>query len=175
MQLAQKSGYGRSLFERLLKLRHDQPCHLLNVQYRMHPDVCMFPNRNFYSGLLRNGPNVMNATHRMSFQEKMYGPYAFLNVKNGIEEDCADYRTSKSNQMEVKVIVDLLLKLHCGEQDSFLQYPNAIDLWTCKSGGRGAVGGGWGTRVGQGREGEGGERREGGREEKEKFMYVPCT
>ncbi|XVF02940.1 hypothetical protein REPUB_Repub04eG0217900 [Reevesia pubescens] len=37
-----KASFGRSLFQRLSTLDH--PKHLLNIQYRMHPSISVFPN-----------------------------------------------------------------------------------------------------------------------------------
>ena len=46
--LALKHGYGRSLFERLLGL--GTRLNLLDVQYRMHPEISSFPRTEFYKG-----------------------------------------------------------------------------------------------------------------------------
>ncbi|KAK9950673.1 hypothetical protein M0R45_006150 [Rubus argutus] len=40
-KISSKADFGRSLFERLAKLGHKK--HLLNVQYRMHPSISLFP------------------------------------------------------------------------------------------------------------------------------------
>ena len=35
------------------------PSHKLEVQYRMDPDIALFPNQRFYEGKLKNGPNTL--------------------------------------------------------------------------------------------------------------------
>ncbi|KAL6228284.1 hypothetical protein ACLB2K_002237 [Fragaria x ananassa] len=42
-KIAASADFGRSLFERLAKLGHKK--HLLNVQYRMHPSISLFPKK----------------------------------------------------------------------------------------------------------------------------------
>ena len=49
--LAQQHGYGRSLFERLQRLGF--PMNLLEVQYRMHPEISSFPRKEFYEERVR--------------------------------------------------------------------------------------------------------------------------
>ena len=43
----------RSLFERLQ--RGGCPVKVLSVQYRMHPEIRMFPSNHFYGGRLEDG------------------------------------------------------------------------------------------------------------------------
>jgi regulator of nonsense transcripts 1 len=50
---ADASGFGRSMFERLLQLGH-RPFRL-EVQYRMHPCLSEFSSNQFYEGTLQNG------------------------------------------------------------------------------------------------------------------------
>ncbi|PHH82161.1 hypothetical protein CDD82_6783 [Ophiocordyceps australis] len=50
---AAKAGLNKSLFERLINLRH-APIRL-NTQYRMHPCLSEFPCNMFYEGVLQNG------------------------------------------------------------------------------------------------------------------------
>lgn len=50
------SKYDRSLFQRLEEA--GQPVHMLNEQYRMHPQISHFPRHIFYGGNLLDGPNV---------------------------------------------------------------------------------------------------------------------
>jgi hypothetical protein len=52
------AGFGQSLFSRLItQLRY--PTQTLSVQYRMHPDISMFPNTEFYRGRIADGSNVL--------------------------------------------------------------------------------------------------------------------
>jgi regulator of nonsense transcripts 1 len=50
---AANAGLKQSLFERLVKLQI-KPIRL-QVQYRMHPDLSVFPSNTFYEGALQNG------------------------------------------------------------------------------------------------------------------------
>ena len=50
------SKYDRSLFQRLEDAGHT--VHMLNQQYRMHPEISRFPRKIFYGGNLKDGPNV---------------------------------------------------------------------------------------------------------------------
>jgi regulator of nonsense transcripts 1 len=50
---AQVLGLGRSLFQRLVDL--GVPRIRLDIQYRMHPHISVFPNRTFYQGTLGDG------------------------------------------------------------------------------------------------------------------------
>lgn len=55
---AARAGLSRSLFERLILLRH-RPIRL-TVQYRMHPCLSLFPSNMFYDGSLQNGVTVQD-------------------------------------------------------------------------------------------------------------------
>ena len=75
-------NYGISLFERLKRLGH--PVHILNIQYPMHPSISIFPRRQFYQNYIKNGPNVEMEPYGYNYlTSKMYGEYAFINVKDG--------------------------------------------------------------------------------------------
>ncbi|KAF5225373.1 regulator of nonsense transcripts 1 [Trypanosoma cruzi] len=50
---AERAGLRRSLFERLLMTGHRAV--RLDVQYRMHPALSLFPSDQFYEGTLQNG------------------------------------------------------------------------------------------------------------------------
>ncbi|XP_066344368.1 helicase sen1-like [Miscanthus floridulus] len=100
---------GRSLFERLSAL--GQKKHLLNIQYRMHPSISIFPNLSFYDKKILDGANVMQEGHtRKYLQAAMFGPYSFINV-----EGRDDPGRSKRNMAEVAVILEILnaLKIAC--------------------------------------------------------------
>lgn len=56
--IAAEAGLARSLFERLLQ--NGMTSHMLNVQYRMHPDIAKWPSNQYYEGKLRNGDNTLH-------------------------------------------------------------------------------------------------------------------
>ena len=53
---AAQAGLGRSLFERLERAGHEVV--MLNVQYRMHPEIRQFPSDMFYQGKLIDAPSI---------------------------------------------------------------------------------------------------------------------
>ena len=60
---AAKSWLGRSIYQHLQidtpkRARHDPRVALLDVQYRMHPQIAYLPNTLFYDGLLTTPPEV---------------------------------------------------------------------------------------------------------------------
>ena len=57
-QRAEKLGLGVSLHERLM-YDCEYPHIMLNVQYRMRPELSQFPGQHFYEGKIVNGPNVI--------------------------------------------------------------------------------------------------------------------
>ncbi|KAK4717911.1 hypothetical protein R3W88_016249 [Solanum pinnatisectum] len=80
-KLSEKAGFGRSLFERLVNIGHKK--HLLNVQYRIHPAISLFPNRVFYKNKIMDGRNVKEAIYEKRFLEgNIFGSYSFINISN---------------------------------------------------------------------------------------------
>jgi hypothetical protein len=51
-------GLPKSLHQRLMLDCGDKEHVMLDVQYRMKPDISSFPSKYFYEGQLKNGPNV---------------------------------------------------------------------------------------------------------------------
>ncbi|KAI9379757.1 hypothetical protein POPTR_017G140501v4 [Populus trichocarpa] len=107
-QISEKAEFGRSLFERLVILGHEK--HLLNMQYRMHPSISLFPNKEFYGGLIQDASTVKERNYQKLFlQGNMYGPYSFINVASGKEE--FNNGGSKKNLVEVAVVSELVASL----------------------------------------------------------------
>ncbi|KAJ9159628.1 hypothetical protein P3X46_025121 [Hevea brasiliensis] len=105
-----KSGFGRSLFERLSSLGH--PKHLLNMQYRMHPFISCFPNSKFYFNEILDAPNVVGKSYEKHYLPgPMFGPYSFINVFDGREE-LDDVGRSRRNMVEVAIVSKLVQSLH---------------------------------------------------------------
>ncbi|XP_019172157.1 PREDICTED: probable helicase MAGATAMA 3 isoform X6 [Ipomoea nil] len=107
--ICENSGFGRSLFERLVKLGHKK--HLLNIQYRMHPSISRFPNQTFYKGKVMNGPNVTDTIYEKRFLKgDMFGPYSFINISQGKEE--VDEKYSSKNMAEVSAVAEIVAMLY---------------------------------------------------------------
>ncbi|XP_042472364.1 uncharacterized protein LOC122055031 [Zingiber officinale] len=111
-KVSENAMFGRSLFERLSKLGFKK--HLLNVQYRMHPSISLFPLEKFYNSKVINGPNVIKEDYTRRFLHgKMFGSYSFINIVDGTES-FDNFSHSKKNDMEVVVILQILRNLRTG-------------------------------------------------------------
>ncbi|KAL6882571.1 hypothetical protein ACP4OV_011261 [Aristida adscensionis] len=101
--------FGRSLFERLSSLGHRK--HLLNVQYRMHPGISIFPNISFYNGKISDAPCVRQKEYQKKYLPgPMFGPYSFINIEEG-SEDFDELGRSRKNLFEVVVVQEILRNL----------------------------------------------------------------
>ena len=97
-------GYAKSLHERLMyDCKYDHI--MLDVQYRMNPEISSFPSCSFYKNMIQNGENVVkpNYTKEPLLLDKK--PYIFLQVEGGEEQSIGG---SYCNRMEAIVIVDLI-------------------------------------------------------------------
>ncbi|KAF4433115.1 hypothetical protein F53441_13785 [Fusarium austroafricanum] len=83
-QSAAKFGYDQSLFVRMQQ-NHPQSVHLLDMQYRMHPEISMFPSREFYEGQLADGQNMHELRQQPWHASALLGPYRFFDVQ-GVQE-----------------------------------------------------------------------------------------
>ena len=84
------------------------------MQYRMHPSISLFPNKEFYGGLIQNASTVLKERNyqKRFLQGNMYGPYSFINLAHGEEQfndDC-----STRNLVEVAVVSELVASLFKG-------------------------------------------------------------
>ena len=85
--------------------------HLLNVQYRMHPSISLFPNREFYGKLIMDGPNVKDVKYKKRFLEgAIFGSYSFIDINPGKEQ--FDDKHSRKNLVEVYVVAEIIANLH---------------------------------------------------------------
>lgn len=96
------------MFERLVNLGYKR--HMLNVQYRMHPSISLFPCKEFYDGKLSDALVVRGESYNKHFLEgEMYGPYSFINIAKGKEQFGRGH--SLKNMVEVAVISKILESL----------------------------------------------------------------
>ena len=109
-QISDGAGFGRSLFERLTLLNHSK--HLINMQYRMHPSISLFPNLQSYCNQILDGANVKSKSYEKHYLPGTeFGPYTFINIIGGREEFI--YHSCR-NMVEVSVVIKILQKLYKG-------------------------------------------------------------
>ncbi|KAI9657447.1 MAG: DEAD-box type RNA helicase [Bathelium mastoideum] len=76
---AARFQYEQSLFARMAN-NSAKDVHLLNVQYRMHPDIAAFPSATFYDGRLLNGDRLNDLRTRRWHLEPLLSYYRFFDV-----------------------------------------------------------------------------------------------
>ncbi|KAK4528105.1 hypothetical protein GAYE_SCF51G6039 [Galdieria yellowstonensis] len=99
------TAYGQSLMERFCRLgRHVM---VLNTQYRMHPEISLFPNQYFYRGLLQDDISVCNnnRAHKCHADplKPLLGPYAVIDISDG-KECRSSWSGSFYNEIEADVV-----------------------------------------------------------------------
>lgn len=83
-QSAARFGYDQSLFVRMQQ-NHPKSVHLLDMQYRMHPEISAFPSKEFYEGQLQDGQDMANLRQQPWHKSALLGPYRFFDVQ-GVQE-----------------------------------------------------------------------------------------
>ncbi|KAF6844538.1 helicase sen1 [Colletotrichum musicola] len=103
-QSAAKFGYDQSLFVRMQR-NHPDYIHMLDRQYRMHPEISMFPSLQFYEGKLVDGDDMSALRQQPWHATDLLSPYRFFDVE-GSQMKGAKGR-SLVNQAEIKVAIEL--------------------------------------------------------------------
>ncbi|GAM89667.1 hypothetical protein ANO11243_077060 [Dothideomycetidae sp. 11243] len=104
---AAKFQYEQSLFVRM-QSNFPNAVHLLDTQYRMHPDISAFPSSTFYDGLLLDGDDMAGLRQREWHQSWMLAPYRFFDVE-GQQESARGH--SLINKAEINVAMRLYERL----------------------------------------------------------------
>ena len=113
-QKAASFNYEQSLFVRMQNNYKDS-VYLLDVQYRMHPDISRFPSKEFYKSRLKDGPDMATKTAREWHVQPIYSPYRFFNLRG---EQVRNERTqSLFNKVECRVILEIV-------EDLYFKFPN---------------------------------------------------
>lgn len=100
---AVRSGYDRSLFRRLQ--RCGMRVHMLDVQYRCHPEIAAFPASYFYRGRLANGDNVLSPAWRQPFHAvPCFPPVLFWDLQSTGVKDATQ---SWLNPEEAGLVVNI--------------------------------------------------------------------
>ena len=105
---AARFQYEQSLFVRM-QLNHPTDIHLLDTQYRMHPEISMFPSKEFYEGRLLDGKDMAVTRARPWHQSDILGPYRFFDVQ-GIQQSAPQGR-SLINIAEIDMALKLFARL----------------------------------------------------------------
>ena len=87
--------------------------HMLNVQYRMHPSISIFPSKEFYDEQLADASIVKETSYNEHFLKgKMYGSYSFIDISKGKEQSDRDH--SLKNTAEAAAISEIIGSLRKG-------------------------------------------------------------
>jgi senataxin len=96
--------YEQSLFVRMQK-NHPDDVHLLDTQYRMHPEISLFPSRTFYDSRLLDGGDMAGLRKRPWHQSRLLAPYHFFDVQG--QHQAAPKGHSLINIAEINVAMQL--------------------------------------------------------------------
>jgi senataxin len=105
---AARFQYEQSLFVRMQK-NHPKDVHLLDTQYRMHPEISLFPSRTFYDGRLLDGDGMASLRQQPWHQSSLLGPYRFFDVQG--QHQAAPKGHSLINIAEIEVAMQLFNRL----------------------------------------------------------------
>ena len=105
---AARFQYEQSLFVRMQSNRPED-VHLLDTQYRMHPEISMFPSQAFYEGRLLDGQGMASLRDQPWHKSKMLSPYRFFDVQGAHQS--APKGHSLINIAELEVALQLFDRL----------------------------------------------------------------
>ncbi|KAF1943176.1 hypothetical protein EJ02DRAFT_433485 [Clathrospora elynae] len=105
---AAKFQYEQSLFVRMQK-NHPDDVHLLDTQYRMHPEISLFPSRTFYDGRLLDGGDMATLRKQPWHQSMLLGPYRFFDVQG--QHQAAPKGHSLINLAEINIAMQLYKRI----------------------------------------------------------------
>lgn len=103
--------YDRSLFQRLEEAGHE--VHLLDTQYRMHPNISLFPRCIFYGGYLKDGSNVTKADYGNPLRERLTRRFPCIHPFTVFDLHSSEERggSSLSNSMEATFALQIYQEL----------------------------------------------------------------
>lgn len=105
---AARFAYEQSLFVRMQK-NHPNDVHLLDTQYRMHPEISLFPSKTFYDSKLLDGGDMAGLRKQPWHQSMLLGPYRFFDVQG--QQSAAPKGHSLINRAEIEVALQLYERL----------------------------------------------------------------
>ncbi|KAM6927872.1 LOW QUALITY PROTEIN: 3'-5' exoribonuclease HELZ2-like [Xenentodon cancila] len=107
-----KLGMAKSLFERYYNEFHKKKTVMLDIQYRMHEEICKFPSKEFYDGRLRTAVNWQSSVLRVGDRPM---PVVFGHIKGKtvhlVVKTAKGNNNSKANSRERQAVVTIAKKL----------------------------------------------------------------
>ncbi|KAF2237930.1 tRNA-splicing endonuclease-like protein [Viridothelium virens] len=113
---AARFQYEQSLFARMAN-NSPNDVHLLDVQYRMHPEISAFPSATFYDGRLLDGDNMAKLRRRPWHADALLGPYRFFDVQGQHQTSTKGH--SLINIAEIEAAMQLYDRLTTGYRTKF--------------------------------------------------------
>lgn len=107
-RMAAQFQYEQSLFARMAE-NHPNDVHLLDTQYRMHPEISLFPSVQFYDSRLKDGTDMAKLRFKPWHNSSLLGPYRFFDVE-GMHQSAAKGH-SLVNIAEIQVAMQLYDRL----------------------------------------------------------------
>ena len=105
---AAKFQYEQSLFARM-ENNHKEDVHLLDTQYRMHPEISLFPSNTFYDSRLKDGDGMAKLRRRPWHHSDVFAPYRFFDVQGMTQ--AATKGHSLVNVAEITVAMQIYKRL----------------------------------------------------------------
>lgn len=102
-----KKGLSRSLQDRFM-FRNNFPFTLLDVQYRMKPEISSWPVKQFYDGKVQDGSNVTSQSYSTDQTTFQGDPYIWVNVSGPEEKNASG---STLNIVEADTVISMLLNM----------------------------------------------------------------
>ena len=106
---AARFQYEQSLFVRM-QANSPKNVHLLDTQYRMHPEISSFPSRAFYDSRLVDGPSMGTLRQKPWHKDHLLSPYRFFDVQ-GMHQS-APKGHSLVNIAEIDIALKLFKRLN---------------------------------------------------------------
>lgn len=117
-QRAASLKYEESLFIRMQK-NHPDLVYLLDVQYRMHPEISKFPSFQFYHSRLKDGAGMLEKNTRPWHSNPILSPYRFFGISSHhIQNESTRSFYNRSESMVALELVEKLMEIFPGKQFS---------------------------------------------------------
>lgn len=99
--------YEQSLFTRIQRSAPNS-VHMLNTQYRMHPEICRFPSQLFYSSQLQDATGLEQLRNQRWHAKSIFSPYRFFDVLGIMGQDQNSFYNKEEAIIAVQLVETLI-------------------------------------------------------------------